>query len=535
MNRAALARRHEPTWQRQEELFHGQADFIYRTTDRLFVRLLLFQWVAGIAAALWISPRTWSGAASETHLHVYAAVFLGGLISLPPVALALRYPGRTVTRHAIALAQAATSALLIHLTGGHIETHFHVFGSLAFLAFYRDWRVLVTASAFVAADHMVRGILWPQSMFGVLTTSPWRWLEHTAWVVFEDVFLIRSCILAKREMSKTARQQATLELTKAGIEDQVQQRTSELRAANEELGRNVDEKTRLLDERDSLEVQLRSAQKLEAIGQLAAGIAHEINTPTQYVGDNTRFLKDAFGDILDLVEVYERLVEEASAGSPTEVTLSAVSEAREVADLEYLKTEVPKSIEQSLDGVGRVSSIVLAMKDFSHPGVEDFSQVDLNRCVESTATVCRNEWKYHAIVEFDLDPNLPAVPCLAGEVNQVILNIIVNAAHAIAAAGFDADDQGRIAISTRLKGQFVELRIQDNGTGIPQEIRDRVFDPFFTTKGVGKGTGQGLAIAHTVITQKHRGTIAVESEDGKGSTFVIRLPLEQSEAEQRVA
>jgi signal transduction histidine kinase len=536
MNSAALTRLHEPTYERQEELFHARADAIYRRTDRLFIGLLLFQWVAGICGALWVSPLTWSGAESDTHRHVYAAIFLGGLISLPPVVLALLHPGRTATRHVIALAQAATTALLIHLSGGRIETHFHVFGSLAFLAFYRDWRVLVTASTLVAADHLVRGMYWPQSIFGVLTASSWRWLEHTGWVVFEDAFLIRSCIMAKREMSKTARQQATLELTKAGIEDEVHQRTAELRASNEELERSIDEKTRINDERDRLELQLRSAQKLESIGQLAAGIAHEINTPTQYVGDNTRFLKDAFGDILALLDAYERLAQEAVGGTTDAETLRAVTEAALAADLDYLREEIPKSIEQSLDGVGRVSSIVLAMKDFSHPGVEEFTRIDLNRSIESTATVCRNEWKYHAALELDLDPELPSVQCLPGEINQVFLNIIVNAAHAIADTVGDAEGAlGKITISTRSDGSCVEIRIQDTGTGIPEHIRERIFDPFFTTKGVGKGTGQGLAIAHAVITKKHCGTISIESEIGRGTTFVIRLPLEQADAQSNAA
>ena len=174
-------------------LFHQHQQEICRRTDRLFAGLLAFQWLAGVVLALWISPQTWAGPSSQVHLHVWAALFLGGVIVSLPIGLALLRPGRLATRQFIAVAQMLMGALLIDLTGGRIETHFHIFGSLAFLAFYRDWRVLVSASAVVVVDHMVRGAFWPQSVFGVLTASPWRWLEHAGWVAFEDVFLIWSC------------------------------------------------------------------------------------------------------------------------------------------------------------------------------------------------------------------------------------------------------------------------------------------------------------------------------------------------------
>ena len=274
--------------------------------------------------------------------------------------------------------------------------------------------------------------------------------------------------------------------------------------------------------------QLLRSQKLESIGQLAAGIAHEINTPIQYVSDNTRFLKDSFAQILELLQAYAKLAQEAQEGTVEATTIAALNEAVAQADLDYLLGEIPKSIDQSLDGVGRVSSIVRAMKEFSHPGVEEMTRVDLNRAIESTATVCRNEWKYHADLDLQLDPDLPPVPCLPGEINQVFLNIIVNAAHAIAdMVGKDGGNRGLITVSTRTSNGSAEIRIRDTGTGIPEEIRNKIFDPFFTTKQVGKGTGQGLAIAHAVVTQKHGGTISLESEVGVGTMFIIRLPLEQ--------
>ena len=184
---------------------------IYSQTDRIFAVLLAVQWVAGIAAAFWVSPRTWSGQSSATHLHVWAAIYLGGAIALFPIALIVTRSGSASTRYVIAVAQMLTSSLLVQLTGGRIETHFHVFGSLAFLSFYRDWRVLVPATIVVAGDHFIRGIYWPQSVFGVLTASEWRWLEHAGWVIFEDIFLVAACVRSHREMQDIAERSAELE------------------------------------------------------------------------------------------------------------------------------------------------------------------------------------------------------------------------------------------------------------------------------------------------------------------------------------
>ncbi len=274
----------------------------------------------------------------------------------------------------------------------------------------------------------------------------------------------------------------------------------------------------------ALELQLQQAQKLEAIGQLAAGIAHEINTPTQFVGDNLRFLKDGFADLARWRREVERFLEGPSVGDGP--GLEALRRFAAEIDLPYLDAEIPHAIEQSLEGVHRVATIVQAMKVFSHPGVSDLAAVDLNECLQSTITVARNEWKYHAEMQTAFDPDLPLIECNPGEMNQVFLNIIVNAAHGIADARQDDGGKGTITIHTSHDDKCVEIRIADTGTGIPPEVRDRIFDPFFTTKDVGKGSGQGLAIAHNVV-HKHGGTIEVESEWGAGTTFVIRLPRER--------
>ena len=280
-------------------------------------------------------------------------------------------------------------------------------------------------------------------------------------------------------------------------------------------------------DRKTLEEQLRQAQKLEAIGQLAAGVAHEINTPTQYVGDNIRFLKDSWNGIADLLQLSRSIRELSEAKSAVKDLLERYDKAAADCDLPYLLQEVPRAIDQSLEGVERVARIVKAMKDFSHPGANEKRPTDLNQAIESTVTVARNEWKYVSTVVTDLDKNLPLVPCLVGEFNQVILNLIVNAAHAIAAASAEGlRDKGTITIRTHRHGDWAEIAVVDTGTGISEHLRSRVFEPFFTTKPVGQGTGQGLALAHSVIVKQHQGQIWFETEVGCGTTFFIRLPLQ---------
>jgi PAS domain S-box-containing protein len=282
-----------------------------------------------------------------------------------------------------------------------------------------------------------------------------------------------------------------------------------------------------ITERRLLEAQLRQAQKLESIGQLAAGIAHEINTPLQYVGDNTRFLDDAFRELTGLLDALTSLARPADAAAPPDPLAARIRAKLEEADLEYLSCEIPKAIRQSLEGISRVTKIVQSMKDFAHPGTAEKTAADLSKAIDSALTVSRNEWKYVAEVETDFDPALPAVPCLLGEFNQVVLNILINAAHAIAdVVGDGSRGKGLIRVSTRREGEWAVVRISDTGTGIPEKVREKIFDPFFTTKQVGKGTGQGLAISHAVVVEKHGGQITFETELGKGTTFIIRLPLQ---------
>jgi PAS domain S-box-containing protein len=280
-----------------------------------------------------------------------------------------------------------------------------------------------------------------------------------------------------------------------------------------------------ITERRVLENQLLQSQKLESVGQLAAGIAHEINTPTQFIGDNVRFLKDSFPDLARALTLYrEAAIASASHGLSRDAA-AELTRAVDSLDVDYLMEEAPKAIDQALDGIARVTQLVRAMKEFSHPGFKEKSLVDLNRAIRSTLTVARNEWKLVARLSLDLDPELPLVSCLPDEFNQVILNLIVNACHAIEDAQRGSDGAlGEIKVQTRNHEHWVEIRVQDSGTGIPETIQGRIFDPFFTTKEIGKGTGQGLSIARSVVVDKHGGSIDFETQPGVGSTFIIRLP-----------
>src|SRR5215210_664945 len=234
--------RRDATAPRVAEIFNEHQQKICQSTDRMFALLMALQWLAGIVAAYWISPQTWAGATSQTHLHVWAALILGGAISSLPILLALTQPGRASTRYTVAVGQMLMGALLIHLMGGRIETHFHVFGSLAFLSFYRDWRVLVPATIVVAADHFLRGVFWPQSVYGVITASEWRWLEHAGWVLFEDTFLFIAIRRSISEMWNIAGRTAESENLNEDLERRVAERTAQLAAANQDLEKEVAER-----------------------------------------------------------------------------------------------------------------------------------------------------------------------------------------------------------------------------------------------------------------------------------------------------
>jgi two-component system, NtrC family, sensor kinase len=305
------------------------------------------------------------------------------------------------------------------------------------------------------------------------------------------------------------------------LEAIVQKRTRSLNELNEKLQLEMAERTRM-------EAELRLAQKLESVGQLAAGIAHEINTPLQYVGDSVHFLRDSFGDLLGVTAAFRACVAELAGQAGHEELVVRAEQALEAGDLDYLQESVPRGLDRALKGLEHVSSIVRALKEFAHPGQKEKALGDLNRALENALIVSRNEYKFVADIETQL-AEIPQVLCELSELNQVFLNLIINAAHAIGDVVRASEKKGTIRVSTQLLGgDTVRVTIADTGGGIPEAIRDRIFDPFFTTKPVGKGTGQGLAIARSIVVDKHGGRLSFESEPGRGTAFFIDLPVDKA-------
>jgi len=272
-----------------------------------------------------------------------------------------------------------------------------------------------------------------------------------------------------------------------------------------------------------IEQQLSLSQKMESVGLLAAGIAHEINSPMQFIGDNNTFLQDSFDNLLAYISEIEKY---AASQSPSAADTAYFDEVKSRFDIDFLLTEIPTAIEQTHTGIDRVNKIIHALKDFAHPSTKEKALSDINHGIEVTAIISKNQWKYVADLETRLDPELPFVNCLLDEINQVVLNMIINAAHAIQEKfGSEPAVKGSIIVETKHNEKFVEISVRDNGTGIKPENINKIFDPFFTTKEVGKGTGQGLSIVHDIIVKRHHGTVSVDSEFGGGSVFYVRLPI----------
>lgn len=395
----------------------------------------------------------------------------------------------------VALAMNGFSGLLIHLTDGLIESHFHFFVVLPLIALYFDWRPLVVSIGYVLVHHLAFGLLAPEELYNhqAALDSPLTWaIVHATYVAALTVVLVIQWNVLERQRRRLAS---------------------------------------AVDELHDTQSSLVQAQKLEAIGSLAAGIAHEINTPIQYVSDNVRFLNDGFIDLLQVIESQREALAAVEAGEGADDAIARATRVADEADLEFLLDEVPGAIAQSLSGVERVTEIVRAMKGFAHTGGEDFAPLDINGAISDTAIVARNEWKYAAELETDLSPGLPSVDAQAGPLKQVILNLIVNAAHAIEDHHGTDTIAGRIAITTERLDNDVHIAIKDNGGGIPAEIHDRIFEQFFTTKEVGRGSGQGLAISRSVIADLHGGRLWFDTVEGDGTTFHILLPIRRTEDE----
>jgi signal transduction histidine kinase/ActR/RegA family two-component response regulator len=456
---------------RTAQLFHEQQQSIIKHTDQIFARLMILQWIGAIVAAIWISPQAWEGTISKMHIHVWAAILLGGAITSLPVVLALTQPGKVLTRYTVAVGQVLMSALLIHLTGGRIETHFHVFGSLAILAFYRDWKVLVTATLVVYVDHLLRGALWPESVYGVLSAPVWRSLEHAGWVVFEVAFLLISIRKSLSEMQNVAERQATLENLHENVERTVAERTLELRKSED---------------------QLRQAQKMEAVGRLAGGVAHDFN------------------NLLTVVTGYsDFLIRQLDEGS---VMRKDAEEIQRAAD--------------------RAAALTRQLLAFSRKQVLQPRVLDLNEVVAGM------EKMLHRLIGEDIELRctfatpLGRVKADQGQIEQVILNLVVNARDAmpqggklgIATSNVFLDQATAFRNRNLPPGPYLMLAISDTGVGMTNEVKAHIFEPFFSTKGVGKGTGLGLATCYGIVTQSG-GDIGVYTESGCGTIFKIYLPL----------
>jgi PAS domain S-box-containing protein len=585
----------------------------------MFAVLMALQWLAGLAAAYWVSPRTWVGTTSQTHVHVWLALFLGGAISLLPIGLALTRPGHFSTRYVIAVGQMLMGALLIHLTGGRIETHFHVFGSLAFLSFYRDWRVLVPATLVVAADHFLRGLFWPQSVYGVFTASEWRWLEHAGWVLFEDTFLFIAIKRSLSEMWDVAVQTNEVRCLNEGLEGHVAERTSQLAASNQELKKEVAERklaeeasreseTRyrqlfhdaltgdfistpdgeLLDcnmafarmfgfssieeakacnlvsiypnekdredllerlrrekrleycelemrrrdgttvhaveniigsfdesgelvglrgyifddtKRKELEDQLRQSQKMEAVGKLAGGVAHDFN------------------NLLTAINGYSELsMRRLDEGDPLYRNLSLIKKAGD-----------------------RAASLTRQLLAFSRKQILKPAVLDLNNAIVEMNKMLQRLIGEDIDLLIGLTPDLGKVKADPSQIEQVLMNLAVNARDAMPMGGKLTIETSNVEIDREYinrqvsvrPGHYILLAVSDNGCGMNLQTQERIFEPFFTTKEVGKGTGLGLSTVYGIVKQSG-GHVWVYSEVGIGTTFKVYLPRVDAPSEEAV-
>lgn len=459
---------------RARELYGEQQHVVHCQTDRLFAWVLAAEWLMEIATALWISPYTWVGSENYVHAHVWTATMLGFVIVSVPIALALLFPGRASTRHAIAIAQALTSAVLIHLTGGRIETHFHVFGSLALLALYRDWRVLLSASFVVAADHFVRGIVWPESVYGTALASPWRFAEHAGWVLVEDVFLFLFCKQSLSEMGNVAERQARLEETNDAVS-----------AANNHLREEI-------AQRQAAQLQLERAKEAaeaanRAKSEFLANMSHELRTPLNAViGFSDILAEQVFGPLTEQQQQYVSDILESG-----QHLLSLVNDILDLAKIESGSLDL------------------------------ELGQVDLPAFIERTAHMFREKALRQGIsLVCETDRNLSVI---ADErrLKQVLYNLLSNAIKF-------TPEGGRIAVRVARQGEHVLISVADTGVGIAREEQQKIFETFYqvdsTLTKTKQGTGLGLALVRS-IADLHDGHVWVESALGEGSEFFFSLPM----------
>lgn len=456
----------------EKEIYDNYYQELCASIDVMFSRLLIFEWVLSISLALFFSPLTWDGNNSSLHPHVYMAFFFGGLLTWFPVYHIYRFKGSIHNKYIVCVAQMFFSTLLIHLTGGRIETHFHIFGSLAFLAFYRDMKVILLATTITAADHFLRGAFISQSIYGVASASYWRAFEHSIWVVFEDIFLLLAIKHKNQAYEKIAIHEIKLQKAITDVEVIVQERTAEL----------IKTQTIVNEQQQSLAYSAR----LSALGEMAAGVAHEINNPLAIIASTSQILR---------IE---------SKKGPVKID-----------DLHSALDDVDKT-------VLRISNIITGLSNVSRDSSKEVtSKVLLKDLFTDVLSICSEKMRNKSIeIRIEDLNNLmqKEIHCQRVQLSQVLLNLITNAHDAIT----DKNAEGWIQISIEtVKGNFV-LKISDSGPGVPDSLRQKIFQPFFTTKEVGKGTGLGLSLSRSIV-EKHGGKLEL-SEKTSHTQFVVSLP-----------
>jgi signal transduction histidine kinase len=503
-----------------ENLREDYSRKLWRQTDRLFAVLFVVQWFAAVIMAEWLSPWQWQGLNRSINPHLWSAVAAGGVIASLPVTLALACPGEAITRYVIATAQMLYSSLLIHLSGGRIETHFHVFGSLAFLSFYREWKVLIPATAVVVLDHVLRGMFWPQSVFGVVYASHWRWLEHAGWVVFEDIFLFWSCVRGSRELATLALRQAELE------------------AANQIVEAEVVRQTRKLE---SVEQELIQTARRAGMAEVATGVLHNvgnvlnsINVSASVLGRKLResevaslgmvseFIRPHLADLGSFLSSDERgraigpFLVELSGCLAEEQKLMLAELNSMVQGLDHIKNVVSQQQRHAKEGTVREKVSLVALIDEAiaiHQGAAGDKGVEIVKQIEFTGSVAIDK---HRVL-------------------QILINLLSNARRAVLASG---DPCKRIVVEVReataTAGQrALRFQVSDNGVGIHGDDLTRIFNHGFTTHPDGHGFGLHSAFN---AAREMSGDLWVQSDGaGKGSVFTMVIPIvELSEFEQMI-
>ncbi|HET7812549.1 MAG TPA: ATP-binding protein [Steroidobacteraceae bacterium] len=598
---------------RAREVRHEVVAQLTVGAHRTFRILFAVQWAVALLLA-WTHP-----AAGQSRFAI--ALILGGMLCVPPLMFAHAAPLAAWVRHVVAVCQIGWSIVFLWLLEGRLEAQFHVFVSLAILAFYRDRGVLLTA-ALMALAYPVARLVWLPDTFLVGAAAWWRVFDQGIWVVAESCVMLFAINQSHATTRRFGDYAASLQLANEAIRHNVQQRNVELNSSREQYrliaeitraipfelelahgrftyvgaqaqtildipaarwGENgfldvllpreregavrrqfddclpgnfeafcsvVTGDERVVELRWTVSCELRNnqrflrgfmidvtesrrlareaaqGQKLESVGRIAAGVAHEINTSVQFISDSVRFVRHALKDVPRALGDYRALAVAVLSGQEAAAAAKRASDTDEAADVDYFLKNAPDALDRALEGIGRVGSIVRSMTEFAHPDAHAASNVDINRAVLSTLNMARNEYKAVADVETEFGA-IPPVRCHAGDVNQVVLNLLLNAAHAIGDEVAGTSRRGRITVRTRRIGDYVEISIADTGPGIPESVRPRIFEPFVTTKEVGRGTGQGLALSRGIVVEKLKGSLHFETETGKGTTFFIRLPVSE--------